>query len=194
VPGALSPLVWSSPCAATVAANAALLGLSAVGHGREAAPGTLASVCIAGHVVATLLVVGPLLLLQLLGHVLATRFGATSDFLAQVLITDSALLMLVGTLAVIELGTGLGLLRWRPVTIPRWAVLASLAMLAMIWSSMVASMRIAMKLVTMPYLGNAPELLVIVHWARLVLAVARAALVTWMVGKVARGTSSRVSG
>jgi hypothetical protein len=89
--------------------------------------------------VATLLVVGPLLILQLLGHVLATRFGANQDLLAQVLADEPLVLALAAALGLIELGTGLGLLRWRPAAIPRWAALASLGMLAMIWSSMGAS-------------------------------------------------------
>ena len=148
----------------------------------------------AGHVVATLLVVGPLLLLQFLGHVLATRFGATEDFLAQVLVAEPLMLVLIGALAVIELGTGIGLLRWRPAAIPRWAVLASVAMLAMIWSSMFASLRIAMKLMTEPSPGNGQELLVMLGWTRLAVAVARGVLVTWMVGKLALGPSGGATG
>ena len=154
---------------------------------RGAAGGTLASVCMAGHVAAALLVAGPLLLLQLLGHVLATRFGASSDFLAPVLVAEPLMLVLLGTLGAIELGTGLGLLRWRPTAIPRWAVLASVAMLAMTWSSLFASVRLAMKLLAEPYPGSGQELLGMLHWIRLALAVARAMLVTWMVGKLAKG-------
>ena len=71
---------------------------------KGAAGGTLASVCMAGHVVATLLVVGPLLLLQLLGHLLATRFGATEDFLAQVLVAEPLMLVLLGTLGACFVG------------------------------------------------------------------------------------------
>jgi hypothetical protein len=179
------------PEAPGIAADAPLLGLPAVEQDRKAAGATLVSVCIAGHVVATLLVVGPLLLLQLLGHVLATRFGASPDFLVQVLVAEPLALVLLGLLAVIELGTGIGLLRWRPTAIPRSAVLASVAMLAMIWSSMFPSLRIAMKHLTEPYPGNGQELLVLLNWFRLVLAVARAMLVTWMLGRLA-GASSRV--
>jgi hypothetical protein len=143
--------------------------------------------------VATLLAVGPLLFLQLLRHVLATRFGATESFLAQVLVAEPLILVLLGTLGAIDIGTGLGLLRWRPAAIPRWAVLVSLGMLAMIWSSMFASVRIGMRLSAEPYPGNGQELLVMLHWIRLAVAVARAMLVTWMVGKLAQGSSTSVS-
>ena len=51
-----------------------------------------------------------------------------------------------------------------------------------------------MQLMTKRCPGNEPELLVILHWARLAVAVARALLVTWMVGKLVRGTSDRVNG
>ena len=89
------------------------------------------------------------------------------------------MLVLAGALAVIELGT---------------AVLGSLGVFMAIWSSLVASLRIAMKLLPEPYPVNGQELLVTLHWTRLAFAVARAVLVTLMVGRLAKGTSDGVSG
>jgi len=147
----------------------------------------------AGHVAATLIVASAVVVLQLLGHVLATRYGANQDFLAQVLVAEPLMLVLLGTLGVIELATGLGLLRWRPAAIPRWAVLASVGLLVVIWSSMVASLRIAIKVMAQPYPGDVQELLLALHWVRMGVAMARAALVCWMVGKLAFGDSGRAT-
>jgi hypothetical protein len=147
--------------------SAPLLGIAAV----EPAPNrtrTLAAVCIAGHVAATLLVAGATVLLQVLGHLLNTRFGASQDVLSQVLVAEPLLLVLLGTLGIIEFGTGLGLLRWRPAAIPRFAVLASVGLLVVIWSSLFASLRIAMKPFAQPFPGDGHELLLaMLHWTRL---------------------------
>ena len=89
---------------------------------------------------------------------LATRYGASPDFLAQVFVAEPLMLWSLGGLAAIELCTGLALLRWRPAAIPRFAVLASVGLLVVIWSRVFASVRIAMKLLTQPYPGDGQEL------------------------------------
>jgi hypothetical protein len=48
-------------------------------------------------------------------------------------------------------------------------------------------LRIAIKALAQPYPGDGQELLVVLHWMRLGVAIARAALVCWMVGKLAKG-------
>jgi len=133
--------------------TAPLLDIAAVEPAHDRAR-TLAGVCMAGHVAATLIVASAVVLLQLLGHVLATRYGANQDFLAQVLVAEPLMLVPLGALGVIELGTGFGLLRWRPAAIPRLAVLASVGLLVVIWSSVFASLRIAMDLLAQPYPGT----------------------------------------
>lgn len=135
------------------------------------------------HVASTLMMTGLVWLIQLVHYPLFSKVGVATyaDYQA---VHMSSITPLVFPLMTLELVTGIILVAARPASLPLWALVAGLGLIAVIW---LATIFLAMPRhndLSAGFDQTAHQALVQQNWLRTISWSVRAGLVVWMLSRV----------